>query len=83
MVIPRAFMRFQVNGNPVDDGSVVQDNSTGPNTQTSYFTLTAHQGMETLRCIAEQVSNKVPIIGETKLLNVMCIFTSHQFLFIE
>ena len=79
---PGAFMRWQVNGNPVDGGSVEQDNSTSPNTQTSYYAVTAHQDMETLCCIAEQVSNKAPIIGEIKMLNVLCMFTSHEFLFI-
>ena len=56
----------------MDDDSVVQDNSTDPNTQISHLTLTAKRDMKTLQCIAHQVPNKDPVSGEVKTLNVLC-----------
>ena len=69
---PGSVIKWQINGNPADDDSVVQDNSTDPNTQLSHLTLTAKRDMKTLQCIAHQVPNKYPLSGEVKTLNVLC-----------
>ena len=70
---PGSVIKWQINGNSVDDDLVDQDNSTDPSTQISHLTLTAEQEMETLQCIAHQVSNKPPVNGQVKILNVLCM----------
>ena len=79
---PGSVIKWQINGNLVDGDSVDQDNSTDPNTQISHLTVIAHQEMETLQCIAHQVSNKPPVAGQVKILNVLCTYIIMLFYFL-
>ena len=69
---PGSVIKWQINGNAVNDDLVEQDNSTDPKTQISYLSLTADRVMETLQCIAHQVPNKALVNGEVKTLNGFC-----------